>query len=512
MTKHASDETDFRRAAELQNSGDSAGAFALYRKLYPRHQKSPEFLIHMAICAVSLHKFEQARKLAQSILRLRPDAGSAYNVLGVVAMRENDLATAAKHFGDFVAHAPAHADARLNLAEALNKLNRAEQAAEHQRRACELAPTRADTFYLYATTLRALGRKDEAIRNFRRALELNPDYAGAWKMLAELRALAPADIPTMTAALERLSGHDEEQAKLHFALATQFDQNKVYDQAFKHLDAGNGLVRKALNYDVAKDEWLMSNIATTFDAGWMERFASKGLDSPRPIFIVGMPRSGTTLVEQILAGHSDVYAGDELSFLAEAITAHGEYPTAVRKWTQKTLHAIGKRYLSALDNLNADCPHVTDKMPSNFLYLGVIRAIFPNARILHCMRDPIDTCLGNYRQMFTVGQHFSYDQRDLARYFKAYQTLMEHWRSLFGAAILDVRYEDVVQAPEQQARRIVAHCGLDWQDGCIDLTASKRAVYTASAAQVRDGIHTEYLERWRPYAPHIQVLIDGLSA
>jgi len=229
-----------------------------------------------------------------------------------------------------------------------------------------------------------------------------------------------------------------------------------------------------------------------------------------------MPRSGTTLVEQILAGHSDVYAGGELSFLADAVTAHGTraqhtYPEAACKWTQKTLQNIAKSYLKAIAELNVDAPRLTDKMPSNFLYLGAIRAVFPNAAIIHCARNPVDTCLGNYRQMFTVGQHFSYDQDDLVRYYNAYQGLMDHWRALFGDDILDVHYEGLVQAPKQQAQKIVAHCGLDWQDACVNVKGSARAVYTVSATQVRDGIHAQFLERWRKYEAHIQPLLDGLG-
>lgn len=517
MTRNVSDENDFHRAAALQNGGDSAGAFAIYRKLYPRHQKSPEFLIHMAIAAVSLNKFDQARKLAQGILRLRPDAGSAHNILGVVALNENDLSAAVGHFREYVEHAPANVEAHLNFGEALNKINRAEDAAEQQRRACALAPDRADVLYVYGTTLRALGRMAEATQQFRRALALDPDHGGAWKMLAELRQLDVAkDTASLAQSLERLAGRNEDQAKLHFALSAVYEQNQDYDQAFGHLERANRLVRETLDYDVALDERLMAKIAATFQPKLLERFAAKGLDSRRPIFIVGMPRSGTTLVEQMLAGHSQVYAGDELSFFADALQTHGArdghtYPEAARKWTQKNLQAIARQYLKCLDALDASAPRVTDKMPSNFLYLGAIRAVFPAARIIHCLRDPVDTCLGNYRQMFTVGQHFSYDQADLVRYFKAYRTLMDHWRSLFGDAILDVHYEDLVQAPESEAHKIVTHCGLDWEGGCADFKGSTRAVYTASAAQVRDGIHTNYLERWRKYAPHIQPLIDGLA-
>ena len=517
MARHAKDEDDFRRAAAMQNRGDSAGAFALYRKLYPRHQKSPEFLIHMAIAAVGLGKHARARKLVQSILRLRPDAGSAHNVLGIVALNEKNVPAAIKHFHDFVASAPTSVEARLNLGEALNKNKRAVEAAVHQARACELAPDRADVFYAHATTLLALGQLKQAVQQFRHALSLDPNCAGAWKMLAELRQLdADSDLKAMSESLDRLKDDHEALAKMHFALATFFEHQKKYDQSFSHLDRANHLVRASLNYDVAHDEQLMGNIATTFTAELIERLSATSQDSKRPIFIVGMPRSGTTLVERILAGHSDVYGGGELSYMADAVAMHGargphSYPHSARKWTQNTQHAIAKSYLRHIDDLCPDSPRITDKMPSNFLYLGVIRTVFPHAAIVHCRRNPVDTCLGNFRQMFTTGQHFSYAMDDLVRYYTAYQGLMNHWRSLFGDAILDVQYEDVVQAPEDLARRIIKHCDLDWQYGCVNFNTSESAIYTASATQVRDGIHTQFLERWRKYEAHIQPLLDGLG-
>lgn len=518
MPSISSDEESFHRAVLLQQSGDYEAAHAIFRQLFPRHKNTPEFLIQMAISSVALDKDSQARKLAHDILRIRPDAGSAHNILGVTALRSNDTVSAISHFQDYIACTQNNAEAYLNLAQALNKVNRGAEAADHQRQACDIAPGRASSHYTYGSTLRSLGQLDDAIAQFHRALEIDPTYGGAWKMLAELGQLTPAmDQVHLDQALSKLVGQEEEQAKIHFALAEMFEKAKDHDQAFSHFVCANDKVRTSLDYDVAEDEALMAQIATTFQPKLLERFAGRGIDGTRMIFIVGMPRSGTTLVEQILAGHSQVYASGELPYLKDALCVKGtrgsqSYPNAARRWTQKDLHAVGRHYLAAVDTLSPTAPYVTDKMPSNFLHIGAIRTVFPQARIVHCTRNPVDTCLGNYRQMFTNGQHFSYAQADLVRYFKAYQGLMTHWHSLFGEEILDISYEHLVQNIEEGSRTLIAHCGLDWQDGCIDIAKSTRPVYTASASQVRQGIHSQFVDRWRKYTVHIQPLLSGLNS
>lgn len=511
------DEEQLRHIAAMNRRGSFAEAYASCRKLFPRHKDVPEFLIQMAVAAVGCGRNDKAKTLAERLLRHRPDAGSAHNILGVVALRGRDYATALSHFHDFVACAPGNVEAHMNAAEAFNRAKRAEDAAQHLQRACELAPDQPAAHYAYATTLRSLGRNDEASRHLRRALELNPTYAGAWKLLADLGQLtAEADLDGLQQALERLDGQNGEQAKIHAALALLAEREEDFARAFEHFDRANALVRAGLDYDVSEDEALMKNTAEVFGAELSRRLAGQGGDRGRMIFIVGMPRSGTTLVEQILAGHSQVHAGGELSFFEDALAVHGvkgrhAYPLAAKHWQGRDLRAMARYYLDQLEVLEPAAPWVTDKMPGNFLYLGAIRAVFPEARIIHCMRDPIDTCLSNYRQVFTSRQDFSYDLTDLTRYYNAYRGLMEHWRALLGDAILDVSYEHLVQNAEEDVRKIFAHCGLDWEAACLDVKKRRHAVYTASATQVREGIHARNVERWRKYEAFIQLLLKGLQ-
>lgn len=516
---HSDQDQDlYRRAVSLLNGGDPEGAYALYRKLFPRHKTNPDFLLQMAITAVNLKKYDRAKKLAENVLKISPHAGPAHNVLGAIAINRRHLPAAVDHFRNCVACTPQNIDAYLNLANALNLRNRSSEALEQLRHASELAPNRADIHYLIAAALRSLGQTEAAGAACRRALDLTPDYAGAWKLLADMGQLSVAQDITQIEALIAEGGLPPANlGKLHFALAARLEKDGDFNAAFDHYRIGNALIRETLDYDVSNDEDLMERIAETFQPALLNRLRAQNTDRERMIFIVGMPRSGTTLVEHILASHSSVYAAGETPYMQHALATHGAtkeltYPESARRWKHKHIHSIGRAYLRSIDALNDIAPHVTEKLPGNFLYLGAIHAIFPQARIIHCRRDPIDTCLGNYRQLFTSGQYFSYSQDDLVRYYKAYARLMKHWHSALGDCIMDIQYEQLVDAPEPTARKIVAHCGLDWEDACIDVRKASRPVRTASATQIRDGIHSGYVERWRKFENHIQPLIEGLSA
>lgn len=517
MTPNTIAASPLEAVAALNTAGEFAQAFALCRKLFAHHKNDTTFLLQMAISALGVNNLAQAQTLAHKILKLDCESGAAHNVLGVVAMKKQDLHGAVHHLSAYAARMPHVSEAHLNLAEALSRTNQGALALQHLHQACTLSPQDPRAHYLCGVCLLSLGRPEEAAGEMRTALALKPHYAGAWKVLADLNQLdAETDAPQLQETLRHLDGQPEEQAKLHFALARLHETAKSYDIAFDHYVHGNTLIRDRLNYDVASDEQNMRDTAQVFSADWLDAHREQGHTSARMIFIVGMPRSGTTLVEQILAGHAHVYAGGERSFFANALETHSTvgqspYPHSARRWTQKHLRRIAESYLHATDALDRTAPHVTDKMPSNFLHLGAIHAVFPKARIIHCTRNPIDTCLGNFRQLFTVGQAFSYDQDDLARYYTAYRGLMDHWRALLGDAILDVSYERLTQNPEEEARKIVAHCHLDWQDGCLDVQDTERAIYTASAAQVRTGIHDKYQGRWRQYEGRISPAILALA-
>ncbi len=510
--------TSYNQAVRLLHQGFAKEAHEEFRKLYAHNKKNPEFLIQMAICSLQLEQYDRVRKLSYDIIKIRPDAGSAHNLLGVVAIKANDYEVAIQHFENYVQYAPSSCDALVNLAYCLNAINRAGEAVEVLKKACALAPEIPRYHYLLAVTYRSLSQKSDAIRHLRQAIELNPVYAGAWKLLAELGELESGhDAERLSHVLLKIGNKTEEQAKIHFAFYSMFEREDNHGQAFEHLAKGNDLIRSTFDeYDVQSDECYMQDIASVFQPQLIDKLAKWGNPSSRPIFILGMPRSGTTLVEHILAGSPAVYAGGELNYFSTSLerqstNSKNSFPQSASKWTRKSIDTISNSYLKSVSVLNDTAAFVTDKNPFNFMNIGAIRIAFPNAKIIHCQRDPIDTCLGNYRQLFNGAHHYAYNQDELVRYFKAYQTLMKHWQDCFGDWILNVSYEDLVRDSSPEAERIYAFCGLEWDEEFIQLADTSRPIYTSSALQIDEGIHSQYIQRWRKYEPYIPQLIEGLS-
>ncbi len=285
------------------------------------------------------------------------------------------------------------------------------------------------------------------------------------------------------------------------------------ERAFAHLDRGNSLQRSRISFDLDAHLTAPEAMAAAFDASTVQRLAGGGHGSDRPVFVIGMPRSGTTLVEQILASHPKVHGAGELQLLGQLA---GRLPRAgeglIEALTPDELGRLGAEYDGRLQALASGAARIVDKMPGNFLFAGLIRLMLPNARIIHCVRDPLDTCLSCYATRFTTANPFAYDQRELALHYRAYARLMQHWRTVLPAdGFTEVRYEDVVADLEGETRRLLAFCGLDWDDRCLEFHQTRREVRTASSSQVRRPLYSSSVRRAQAVAGHLGPLIEALG-
>ncbi len=314
---------------------------------------------------------------------------------------------------------------------------------------------------------------------------------------------------------------------IDFGLGKALEDTGDYRRAFEHFRRGNALKRREIHYDEASSRREFQSIAAMFDNAAFERFRGVAPPSPTPIFVVGMPRSGSTLVEQILASHPQVHAAGELQNLSRLVraasSAAGSQAADVAGSTSQPLgqsqaHAerlqgIGRAYLASLPALaQGKTPHCRQKPPGNFFNVGLIHLILPNARIIHTMRSPIDTCVSCFTRLFSDGQEFSYDLAELGRHYRRYDELMAHWRAVLPSdAMLDVAYEDVVDDLETQARRLVEFCGLPWDAGCLVFHQTNRPIFTASNVQVRRPLYRTSLARWRRYEADLEPLLTELG-
>lgn len=408
---------------------------------------------------------------------------------------------------------------RSQLAAFYTAVNDHEKALIHYREARRLDPDNAGVCFNLASTERFLGHIDDAERAYEAGLRLNPSYHEARYLRAGLRKQTPEHnhIPELEALLERIGDDWRGETQLCYALAKEYEDLGDYARGFAALKRGGDRRRAHMRYDVADDVATIDAIIAAYGAPLDANAA--GDPSNEPIFVLGLPRTGTTLVERILSSHPTVSSAGELNNFAvemsNAVQALGNgrlmsRPQMVATSTRLDFRALGQRYLQSTRPETGHRTHFVDKMPLNYLYCGLIARALPNARIIELVRHPLDACLSVYKQLFTLAYPFSYDLGDLGAYYLGYVKLMNHWHRTMPGRILRLRYEDLVAAQETQTRRLLDHCGLPWDDACMAFERNERASTTASAVQVRQKIYASSVSKWKHFAEQLAPLAERI--
>jgi tetratricopeptide (TPR) repeat protein len=439
----------------------------------------------------------------------------ALSARGVALMAQGSHEQALASFDRALELDPRHPEAHNNRAAALHALGRLAEALASCDRALEVRGEHLAAYENRATLLIELGRLSEAEAAIDAAILLAPRATRSYFHLTELRRLE-ADDPRFV-AMQRLADEAaslpaDEQADLHFALGKAWADQGDYDASFHHLTAGNALRRAQTGYDEAASLRGLESAPAAFRVEIMRQAASLGDPSELPVFIVGLPRSGSTLVEQILASHPSVVGLGEADDFAKALAEQTADAATARLAPAQRFSGLGRLYLSRIAGRAGRARRVTDKTLGNFRALGLVHLALPNARIIHVRRDPRDVCVSCFSKQFTH-QPFTFDLGELGRYHNAYEQLMDRWRAVIPPnVLLEVVYEDVVADLEGQARRMLAHCGLGWDRGCLDFHRNPRPVRTASASQVRQPLFGDSIGRWRCYERHLGPLLKALGA
>jgi tetratricopeptide (TPR) repeat protein len=515
------------------------------------HSNLGNLLVHQGHLDLAIEHYQKA-------LKSRPDYAEALNNLGNAHMRQDRFDEAIPHLRKAVELKPDFAEALNNLGNALLSSREAREhyaeAEQAFRKAIESASDPAEYQINLGNCLHLQGKYEEALETFRQAERLKPGYPDAIAGQADLLehigefehamalvqplidegrdnlqiALAYGELARHSdcreAAITLLKKNlDDPDAltsvrmKAHFLLGKLYDELKDHEQAFTHYRNANDM--DPIRFDRAKSEQHFDNFTSFFQADAQRKRPRASNKSRLPVFIVGMPRSGTSLVEQILSSHPDVHGAGELEDMHKLtqdlpgiLGSSLPFPQCMAQIDRKALDILATKYLGMLSRLAPRALRVTDKMPHNFQALGLIELLFPNAQIIHCMRNPVDTCLSIYFQEFNGDHAYANDLAELGLYYRHYLRLMDHWRATLSVPILDIQYEDLVDDQETHSRRMIEFCGLKWDDACLSFHASKRVVKTPSYDQVRRPIYRKSVERWRNYEEHLGPLLEALGS
>jgi tetratricopeptide (TPR) repeat protein len=540
----------------LYDLGRFEEAIASYRRALEIEPGYAEAGYNLGNALMSAGRLDEAIASYQQAIALRPELADIHNALGIALRQAGRRDEAAASYLCATAVNPKHFEAYRNLGIVAFEANRSEDAASYYQRAAAINPDSAEAQGDLGNAMRALGRFDEALAHYNKALTMKPDYANAHhnlgvalKMLgrtdearraleravqlAPRQVLFHAGLADLTryaagnrhlAAMEKLARDlatlgVEDQIQLHFSLAKAFADLAQHDRSFRHLLAGNALKRPQISYDEAGALGQFDRIRAIFTRAVMQERRGVGYYSSVPIFIIGMPRSGTTLVEQMLASHPKVFGAGELTDFQDAAVrvatrtgSVASFPEMILPMGSEELFAIGADYVAHVRDRAPSAERITNKMPGNFVAAGLVHLALPNARILHIRRNPVDTCFSNFSTLFAAEHPWAYDLGELGRYYRAYAALMEYWRELLPEEVMiEVQYESLVTDFETQSRRIVAHCGLEWNDACLGFYRTERPVLSASMVQVRQPVYQHSVGRWLPYKDMLGPLLAALE-
>ena len=466
---------------------------------------------NLGITLKKLGRLEESRAIYRQAIALKPDYAEAHSNLGATLQELGRLDEAEASLRQAIALNPDYAEAHNNLGSTLKELGRLDEAEASYTQAIALKPEYPEAHHNLGNTLKGLGRLDEAEASYTQAIVLKPDYAEAHRHLTSMKKLNLQDEQYLKMQElyfdENIS--EEQRCHINFGLAKGCEDIGNFEQAYKHYREGNALRKKFLHYDISQDVEIFKKIKSNHSQiakNSLEPY--KSAKAPMPIFIVGMPRSGSTLVEQIISSHSQVTGAGELSFAAQF---GGSIAMGFSEANREALLNFKDKYLEKIQNIASGDLFVTDKMPQNFRFIGLLASAFPEAKIVHVKRNPAAVCWGNYKQYFaSEGLGYSFALDDVIKYYELYKNIMEFWAKQFPSRIHDVDYELLTVNQENETRKIINFIGLDWEEKCLSPQDNTRSVATASNMQVRQKVYLGSSQEWEKYKPFLNGALDYL--
>jgi tetratricopeptide (TPR) repeat protein len=539
----------------FRDQEDKDKAIEYYRKVIAINPNHSESVNNLGAVLIEQENFDEAINTLAQAIQLNPNYAEAHCNIAHALIGLEKFDQALKGLAKAISLKEDYADAYIGQARVQQELNQPENAEASVKRAIELEPDNADAFALLGELSIESNNLDIAKSSFKKAVKLDKENDRALIGLGTLKmqtgdtgeaeiffnqvlAIKPDNILariSITQARKTIAGEENFLAleaqipeldsmrtskamPLHFALGKCYDDLKMDKKAFPHFMKGCEIKRSKVDYDADVQEKQTQSIIDFFTKEKLNSLTGSGNKSTSPIFILGMPRSGTTLTEQIISSHASVFGAGELPYLLKlANNSLGDgsaigYPDSMKELSKRHLTALGDQYIAQVQSLAPDAKKITDKMPANFFCVGLIHLMLPNAKIIHIRRNPMDTSLSGFTKLFNNGQSHSYDLAELGRYYCNYDRLMKHWHSVIpGNNFMEIQYEDLVAHTEEKTRQLISFVDLKWDAACLNFQDNKRAVRTASIAQVRKPIYQSSVAKWKRYAEHLGPLLEELG-
>ena len=527
-----------------------------YEKAIMQRETYAEAYNNMATVLRDKDLKEEAEHAYKRALQLKPDYTEAYNNLASFYIQEDNTDEALRILGEglkvdeknvpilvnvarvqlekanfeaaemackiALQEDPGSAEAECVYGQICHDLDQYDGALDHFEKAIQLNPDYGEANNHYGIALKSVGRLDDAKKQFGRTLERNEKAFGAYSNLADLQKFTPKTklLKKMEKLMKEAEDPDTERyMALHFALGKAYDDSSQYDKAFEHFSRGTKLKRAKLDYKEKETAQFFADIKTAFPASVFKNRQWEGDPTIKPVFILGMPRSGSTLTEQIVSSHPKAFGAGEIKTLARSIGQLRSkfpnvprYPAMIGKMNPSHYKLISEMYMQYINGVAPDSERVTDKMLSNYYFVGLLNLLFPNAKVINIVRNPVDTCLSAYTKLFKDDMPHSYDLGEMGRYYKLYEDIMAHWRKVLPKGyLMELHYEDIVNDVEKKAREVIDFVGLEWDDSCASFHKSKRPIKTASVVQVRKPVYKTSVNRWKNYSKHLKPLLKALD-
>jgi tetratricopeptide (TPR) repeat protein len=509
-------------AMQEQRRGNVQAAADIYDLIAARFPNSAEVHGNRGVLQQLLKRYPEALASYEKAIELKLDYANAHFNRAFILKLLNRYDEALAGYDKAIALYPGHAEAHNNRGSLLQDMRRYDEAIASYDRAIAARPDYAMAYHNCGTAMLSMGNMAEAEKMFRKALELKPDFSEPRHSLSTMRRHRKASGPEVQEILDLLKKPSlpaESQEQLYFSLGKIYDDCGQYDDAFESFRQANEIRNSFVSYQAADLTKLTDGVIEVFTKDFLSQKFSWASQSKLPLFIVGMPRSGTTLLASTLSNHPAIATAGELPDMADYALRLGEmlkgkdrYPQAARHLTPAVASGIITAYESRLKrDARAGAAHVIDKNPLNFRHLGFISMIFPQASVIHCTRDPLDTCLSNYFTRFPLTLDYSFDLKNIGHFYREYERFMEHWRTIPTLRLMDVSYEDMILKTEQTARAVLDFLALEWDPRCLAPHTNPSPVETSSQWQVRQPIYNHSLERWRHYEKHLGPLKEALQ-